>query len=147
MKKKTKIIWSIIAVIVVVCIIFFKAIVALFMGIMSHVAPYVFKPKDVSKEAAAYTVAADSLYNTFKSDSAVANKKYLGQVVVITGSVTAVDTAAHVVSLNNVACTIDSTALPQINAHKVGDAVKIQGVVGSYNDLMDEVDVSQCSFK
>jgi hypothetical protein len=147
MKKKKKIILSVIAIIVVVCAIFYKAVIAMFMGIMANVAPYIWKAKDVSKETAAYTMVSDSLYNAFKSDTATANKKYVGQVIMVTGSISAIDSASNTVSLGNVACAIDSTDVPKIGSHKIGDNVKIQGIVVDYNDLLDDIDVSQCYFK
>jgi len=146
MKKRSKVILSILAIIVVVCAIFYKALIAFFMGVMANVAPYIWKAKDVSKEKAAYTMAAPDLYNAVKVDTAT-NKKYVGQIVLVTGSISAIDSSSHIISLNNVACALDSTQIPKISTVKVGDNVKLQGVVAAYNDLLDEVDVNQCSFK
>jgi hypothetical protein len=103
------------------------------------------KHRDPSKEKAAFTLSADSLYGAYKTDAENAKKKYLNQAVLVEGNVSAIQD--NNVSLNNVACNIDSTEMSKIKEIKVGDKVKLQGVVVGYNELMDEIDISQCTFK
>ena len=157
MKKGIKVILRIIVAIVIILIILLaipatrRMIVGNGAEFMANVvAPIFFKHKDVSKETAAYTMAATDLYNAFKSDTATANKKYGGQVVLVSGTIMDIDSTTYHVSLDSnsvVVCAIDSTDIPKIGAHKIGDPVKIQGLIAGYNPLLDDVDVSQCTFK
>lgn len=103
------------------------------------------KHRDPATEKAAYTLTAQDLSNQFKTDTAAANKKYINQSILVDGSVTAIEDKT--VSLDNVACTIDSTEAVKLATIKVGDKVKLQGLVVGYNDLLEEISISQCRFK
>lgn len=105
-----------------------------------------FKPhRNVGAEKAKYEVTATTLSGEFKTDTAVALKKYINQAVLIQGKVTNIE--GITVSLNNIACNIDSTDIIKIKAIKTGDDVKIQGLLVGYNDLMEEVNIAECVLK
>ena len=101
---------------------------------------------------------ADSLYNAkdfknsaftfskaFKDNAVEANKQYINQAVLLEGDITTI--SGVTVTLNNVACNIDSTEVGKIKDLKVGSKVKIQGLVVGYNDLMEEIALAQCTIK
>ena len=103
------------------------------------------KHRDPSKETAAFALSADELSKAFAANKDEATKKYINQSVLVDGAVTA--TQGVTVSLNNVACNIDSTETSRIGALKTGDKIKVQGLVVGYDDLLDEIKVAQCVIK
>jgi hypothetical protein len=105
-----------------------------------------FKPhRNIASEKAAFTLTADQLSKEFKDNTAGATTKYINKAVLLEGSVTEVQ--GITISFNNIACNIDSTDLAKIATIKVGDKVKLQGLVVGYNDLLDEIGLAQCAFK
>jgi hypothetical protein len=104
-----------------------------------------FKPhRNVGSEVAAYTLTAAELSNAFKSDTA-AMTKYIDKAILLEGPVSAMD-GSHI-SFENIICNIDSADLPKLGTLKVGQSVKVQGRLTTYNDLMEEIMMDQCVIK
>ena len=101
--------------------------------------------KDPTKEAAAFTLTSDALASEFAANNEASNTKYMGKVILVSGKVT--DVQLPIVTLDKVACTLDSAQLDKAAALKPGDEVKIQGEFVGYNDLMEEIDLSKCGIK
>jgi hypothetical protein len=144
---KKKIIYSILAIIVVVVIwVAFnrekatQMVVDLGMAMTSSV-----KHRNPSSEKAKFEMTAEAFSKAFKDNAVEANKLYINQAVLIEGDITTV--AGVTVTLNNIACNIDSTEVGKIKDLKVGSKVKIQGLVVGYNDLMEEIALAQCTIK
>ncbi|MFL9482429.1 OB-fold protein [Chitinophagaceae bacterium LWZ2-11] len=105
-----------------------------------------FKPhRNVGAEKAKYEVASVAFSQEFKADTAAATKKYIDQAVLIEGSITNIEHTT--ISLDNIACNVDSTQVSKLATLKVGDKVKVQGLVVGYNDLMEEIGLAQCVIK
>jgi hypothetical protein len=144
---KKKIIYGIIAIIVVVGIwvVFNKEkatqmVVDLGMAMTSSV-----KHRNPSTEKAKFEMTAEAFSKAFKDNAVEANKLYINQAVLIEGDITTI--SGVTVSLNNIACNIDSTEIVKIKDLKVGSKVKVQGLVVGYNDLMEEIALAQCTIK
>lgn len=142
-----KIIYVIVAVVVVVGIwVAFnkekatQMVVDLGMAMTSSV-----KHRNPATEKAKFEVTADAFSKAFKDNAVEANKLYINQAVLIEGDITTI--AGVTVTLNNIACNIDSTEVNKIKDLKVGSKVKVQGLVVGYNDLMEEISMAQCTIK
>ncbi|MCF6213615.1 MAG: OB-fold putative lipoprotein [Flavobacteriaceae bacterium] len=103
---------------------------------------YVFKgPRDVSAETAAYVTTANLLKSDFASNQTVANAKYLGKTIIISGKVT--EKTKESITLNNgVVCVLSSTANNNI---KLNTDVKIKGKVDGFDDLFEQVKLTESS--
>ncbi len=144
---KKKILIGIAVVIVAVGILFAfnqekatQLIVDLGMAMTSSV-----KHRDAASEKAKYEMTADAFSKAFKDNAVTANTTYINQAVLLEGSVTTV--SGVTVTLNNIACNIDSSDTEKVKMLKPGDKVKIQGLVVGYNDLMEEIALAQCKIK
>jgi hypothetical protein len=144
---KKKIIYSILAIVVVAVIwVAFnrekatQMVVDLGMALTSSV-----KHRNPSSEKAKFEMTAEAFSKAFKDNAVEANKQYINQAVLIEGDITTI--AGVTVTLNNIACNIDSTEVGKIKDLKVGSKVKIQGLVVGYNDLMEEIALAQCTIK
>ena len=144
---KKKILYSILAIIVVFAIwaAFNKekatqAVVDLGMALTSSM-----KHRNPATEKAKFEMSSDAFAKAFKDNTAEATKKYINQAVLLEGEVTTV--SGVIVSFNNVACNIDSADVAKLAGVKPGAKIKVQGLVVGYNDLMEEVDLAQCTIK
>lgn len=101
--------------------------------------------RDPSAEKAKFEMTADALSKAFKDNATEANKTYINQAVLLEGNIVSV--SGVTITINNIACNVDSSEIAKLPTLKVGDKVKLQGLVVTYNDLMDEVDLAQCKLK
>jgi hypothetical protein len=103
-----------------------------------------FKPhRDVSSEKPAFTMTAEELNAAFEQgDGTVA--KYIDQAMMIEGEVTEVN--AKYIALGNIICNFEETS-PVPESVAVGQKVKVQGRVSTYNDLMGEIVLDKCAVK
>ena len=111
---KKKIIYSILAIVVVAVIwVAFnrekatQMVVDLGMALTSSV-----KHRNPSSEKAKFEMTAAAFSKAFKDNAVEANKLYINQAVLIEGDITTV--AGVTVTLNNIACNIDSTEVAKI---------------------------------
>lgn len=103
------------------------------------------KHRDVASEKAKFEMTADDFSKAFKDNAATANTTYINQAVLLDGSVSSI--SGVTVTLNNIACNVDSSDLEKVKMLKQGDKIKIQGLVVGYNDLMEEIALAQCKIK
>lgn len=101
---------------------------------------YVFKgPRDVKNESAELTITALKLKADFSSDQNAANTKYIGKTILVNGKVT--EKTDESITLNNgVICVLSATEKNNIT---VNSAVKIKGKVDGYDDLFEQVKLTE----
>ncbi len=103
------------------------------------------KPKkSIAKIVADYSIATDSLAGEFLRDTALADNKYTGKVVVLNGVIDEIEIgmAGHVNFIFvqdsfEIQCTLDSLASAQANTYKVNDSVRLKGKYVGY--LIDDI--------
>lgn len=107
---------------------------------------YVFyKPhRNVGNEKASFEMTAEALSQAFATDTAAVSK-YIDKAILLEGNVASIE-GTHL-SMGNIICNVDSTALGTLSGLKAGDKVKLQGRLTTYNDLMEEIMMDQCVFK
>lgn len=103
------------------------------------------KHRDAASEKAKFEMTAEDFSKAFKDNAATANTTYINQAVLLDGSVSSI--SGVTVTLNNIACNVDSSDLEKVKMLKQGDKIKIQGLVVGYNDLMEEIALAQCKIK
>ena len=125
---KKKIIYGIVAIVVIVgvWVAFNKEkatqmVVDLGMAMTSSV-----KHRNPSTEKAKFEMKAEAFSKAFKDNAADANNLYINQAVLIEGDITTI--AGVTLTLNNIACNIDSSEVGKLKDLKVGSKVKVQGL-------------------
>lgn len=127
MKKKTKILWVTLSVLLIT---FFAVRYYIFYG----------GERDIQSESTAFTVAAKDIAVEFAVDVNNSNKKYLEKPVVVTGTITSLEgTSAILDQLVN--CNFSGTKA----TFKVGAKVTVKGRVVGFDDLLGEVKMDQCN--
>jgi hypothetical protein len=105
-----------------------------------------FKPhRDVSAETANYTITAQALTEAFANAQQESVTMYIDKAILIDGVITEV--GPNSISMGNVICNFDDDRSGEISKVAVGESVKIQGRVSTYNDLMEEIVVDKCAIK
>ena len=144
---KKKILYTLLAVVIVVAILVAlnkekatQMVVDFGMALTSSV-----KHRDPSTEKAKFELTTEAFTKAFKDNAVDANKLYINQTVLLTGDVTNI--SGVTISLNNIACNIDSTEVNKLKELKIGTTIKVQGLVVGYNDLMEEIALAQCTIK
>jgi len=112
----------------------------------------VYKPHgNVESEQAVATLTATSLYNEFLKGESIANQKWVGKVIEITGIISSVSEAGNYISINlgatsegGVNCSMLKKDLPEGTQFKKGDSVTVKGKCTGF--LMD-VNLVDCIIK
>jgi tRNA_anti-like len=112
----------------------------------------VYKPhRNVSGEEAVASLPAQDLYLDFQHDENVANKKWVGKVIEVSGIISSVNESAGYVSINlkataegGINCSVLKKDLDQNETLKNGDSLTIKGKCTGF--LMD-VNLVDCVIK
>lgn len=108
------------------------------------------KPADLDKSDAVESMAASDLYNLYSNYEDSANKKYLGKILEITGSVVEIenqqDTLLTILlgdslQTGRISCLIDKKQTAAAKNILLGDVLKLKGICTGY--LMD-VELNRC---
>jgi tRNA_anti-like len=108
------------------------------------------KPADVSNMQPQVITSVDSIVAAYVGGEDVANKKYLGKTIQVSGIIAEVnnqqDTLLNVVlgnteSINNVSCLLDKNQLTNLKYCTVGKPISIKGICTGF--LVD-VELNRC---
>jgi hypothetical protein len=136
-----------------------KAAIVLFViGIISAGMVYKFvinKPHtNFEKARPAYIVSASDLFDSYRSDRVTAEKKYNGQVVLLSGKINRIETSDDLVTgvfifdqgmfgEEGVRCTMLPNHSSGLKSIPEGSDVQLKGYLTGYNDT--DVILEQCS--
>lgn len=106
--------------------------------------------KNMNKAKANHVIAANNLFNEFNANEAQANKKYMGLVIEVNGSIADISEdqkGDKVVMLKNdddfpgVLCTLTKKETDKISSYKTGQPIKIRGIC---TGMLMEVVLKDC---
>lgn len=116
---------------------------------------YFRKNKDLQHVAPEVTITAPELIRAFETDSAGANKSYLGKIVAVSGTVKSVEkdegSATLVLgepgTMSSVRCSMDTAHLAEAAGVQEGQAVTVKGACTGFNQdelLGSDVVLNRC---
>jgi hypothetical protein len=102
-----------------------------------------YKPaRDISSEASAFTVPANSLAGEYETNLKTADSKYLNQAVEIKGKITGIRDSLVILD-EKVVCGFDVKP-----AHaKLNENITVKGRCIGFDELFGEVKLDQCTIK
>jgi acetyltransferase-like isoleucine patch superfamily enzyme len=130
--KNKKIIFRLIAIVIFLIII---------VGLYAY-REYNRKNVDLARAKSAFTLTEMQLINEFSQNQEASNKKYLGQILELSGNIKKIDTDANgyhtlilgnAVNMNSVRCSVDSSFNKEAHNLTVGSSVVIKGICTGYN--------------
>jgi hypothetical protein len=95
--------------------------------------------RDLSQETTDYAITAKEIVAEFTTNTALANKKYLGKAVAVEGIVTN-KIENEIILDNGVVCIMKD----KNNTIRVNETITLKGSVVGYDDLMQEIKLDQC---
>ena len=105
---------------------------------------YIYKAhRDIAAEEASYTTTVDAIYVAFTQNDSTANAKYLDKTVAVKGMIYNIDVAEKIITVDDKLVTRFSENLPA--NLKVKDSVTIKGRVIGFDDLLEEIQMDQCT--
>ncbi len=108
------------------------------------------EPADLTSLKAQVTVSAIELVNEYETNEEVANARYLGKTVDVTGIIAEInnqkDTLVNVMlgdaaGLHKISCLLSSTHAATIQSFEINDSITLRGICTGY--LMD-VELNRC---
>lgn len=125
-----------------------KIIIALVLILALGFAAYKYMYKshrDISTEEATYSATVSEVYDAFQKSDSIANAKYLDKTIEIYGKVTNIDS-------KNKMITVDEKLIARCTngLHgdlKLQDSITLKGRVVGYDDLLEEIQMDQCTLK
>ena len=107
---------------------------------------YAYKPhRDIAYEEAEYSTSVEKLYSEFSVNDSLANAKYLDKTIVVKGLVSSVDEKYNTITIEN---KIIARFLNKITrTFNTSDSIVIKGRLVGYDDLLEEIQLDQCSFE
>lgn len=96
--------------------------------------------RDVKSEEAAFTVKTKDIVAEYTKNEAEANKKYINKPVAVSGVVTSVNDKEVILDEIGICNFLVADA-----SVKVGQTITVKGRVVGYDDLMESINLDQCS--
>lgn len=139
--------------------IIIKAAIALFViGLVSAGLVYQFvinKPhRDYEKAKPAYIVSASDLFDSFRANRELAEQKYNGQVVMLSGKIDKIEVSESLVTGvfvfdqgmfgdEGIRCTMLPQHAPSLKSMDEGSDIQLKGYLTGYNET--DIILEQCS--
>jgi len=115
---------------------------------------YTGKVKNLEDVKADATVSDTNLIAAFEKDSAVANKQYLGKVIVVNGKIKSIEKEPGTIvmgsaeSMSSVRCSLDTNFVKKIAGLNIGNQISIKGACAGFNSdelgLGSDVVLNRC---
>jgi hypothetical protein len=107
---------------------------------------YLYKEhRDISSEDVTYTETVSQVFDAFQKNSSQANAKYLDKTVEISGMITNIDAKSKIITVDEKLTARCTTNIS--NSLKLKNPITIKGRVVGFNDLLEEIEMDQCTIK
>ena len=107
---------------------------------------YMYKShRDISSETVTYSVSVLDVYTAFQKNDSLANVKYLDKTIEIYGKITNIDLQNKIITVDQKLLARFTMGLP--SNLKLQNSITLKGRVVGYDDLLEEIQMDQCSIK
>jgi hypothetical protein len=133
-------------------------LIVITIGLIGAVLVYIFyynKPhRDIQREAADFELSADEIVSEFMIDEVAAHQKFNDKVILISGKINQIIDRRDDFSIiliegsgGLINCEINESYDDLMNKVEVGGVANIKGLYIGYNDLLNEIQLKQCSIE
>ncbi len=107
---------------------------------------YMYKShRDISTEKVSFSVSVSDIYKSFKVDEKSANKRYLDKTIEIYGKITNIDLTNKIITVDEKLLARFTKTIP-VNL-KTQNSITLKGRLTGYDDLLEEIQMDQCTIK
>jgi hypothetical protein len=125
-----------------------KLIVVVFILLLLAFAVYKFlykEHRDIASEDVTYVETVVQVFDAFQNDTQKANAKYLDKTIEISGKITNIDAQNKLITVDEKLSAKLTNGIPA--DLKLQNPVILKGRVVGYNDLLEEIEMDQCTIK
>ena len=121
-------------------------ILLLLIVVIFGIYKYMYKShRDIASEEATFSKTVSEVFQAFKTNDSLANKTYLDKTISVKGKITNIDLANKII-------TVDEKLSARFT-DKISDNVKLQdfiilkGRLVGFDDLLEEIQMDQCTIE
>jgi hypothetical protein len=125
-----------------------KIIIALILilGLSFATYQYMYKShRDISSEDASFTETVAQVHSAFQKNDSLANSKYSNKTIEIYGKITSIDLQNKIITVDEKLSATCTNSIP--NNLKPQNSITLKGRVVGYDDLLEEIQMDQCTIK
>ena len=99
--------------------------------------------RDIASEKAAFSKTVSEVFQAFITNDSLANKTYLDKTISVKGTITNLDLANKIITVDEKLSARFTDKVPD-NA-KLRDSITLKGRLVGFDDLLEEIQMDQCT--
>ena len=121
-------------------------VLLIFLIVVFAVYKFLYKEhRDIASEDVTYTENVIQVFDAFQKDTQKANAKYLDKTIEISGKITSIDPQNKLITVDEKLSARFTNSIPV--DLKPQNPVILKGRVVGYDDLLEEIQMDQCTIK
>ena len=107
---------------------------------------YMYKShRDIASEKVAFSKTVSEVFQAFITNDSLANKTYLDKTISVKGKITNIDLANKIITVDEKLSARFTDKIPD-NA-KLQDSITLKGRLIGFDDLLEEIQMDQCTIE
>ncbi len=121
-------------------------ILLLLIVLIFGVYKYMYKShRDIASEDAAFSKTVSEVFQAFNANDSLANKTYLDKTISVKGKITNIDLTGKIITVDEKLSARFSKKIP--DDIKLQDSITLKGRLVGYDDLLEELQMDQCTIE
>ena len=121
-------------------------ILLLLIVIVFGIYKYMYKShRDIASEEAAFSKTVSEVFQAFTTNDSLANKTYLDKTILVKGKITNIDLTSKIITVDEKLSARFTTKIP--DNIKLQDSIIIKGRLVGFDDLLEEIQMDQCTIE
>lgn len=118
----------------------------LLIVIIFAVYKYLYKDhRDIASEDAVFSKTVSEVFQSFTTNDSLANKTYLNKTISVKGKITNIDLANKIITVDEKLSAQFINKIP--DDAKLQDSITLKGRLIGFNDLLEEIQMDQCTIE
>ena len=101
--------------------------------------------RDIASEDAAFSKTVSEVFQEFTANDSLANKTYLDKTISVKGKITNIDIANKIITVDEKLSATFTNKIP--DNIKLLDSITLKGRLIGFDDLLEEIQMDQCTVK
>jgi hypothetical protein len=99
--------------------------------------------RDIASEVADISTTVQDIFTSFTENDSLANAQYLDKTVVLRGKISNIDAVDKIITVDEKLSARFSDKLPE--NIKIQDSINLKGRLVGFDDLLEEIQMDQCT--
>ncbi len=99
--------------------------------------------RDIAAEEANFTTTVQDIYTSFTENDSLANAKYLDKTIALRGKISNIDFTNKIITVDEKLSARFTDKLPE--NIKIQDSINLKGRLVGFDDLLEEIQIDQCT--